>query len=73
MEPEEFPAEPFHPVPDWSAAHFPAYGQPQTPRVVGAGPIKHEKDETFGMIPPSSLITFEEFTAFYQVTGLGEA
>jgi len=73
MEPEELPAKPFHPVPDWRAAHFSAYGQTQPPVGAGVGPVKHEKDETLGVVAPSPLIAIEELAALHQVKGLGEA
>jgi len=36
-------------------------------------PIEHEKDETFGVVAPSPLVTVKELAARYQVIGLGEA
>lgn len=72
VKPEEFPQKPFHPVAKRGVAGLLAHGQPQPPMGVRGWPVEHEKDETFGVVAPSPLVTVKELSALDQVKGPGK-
>ncbi len=69
VEAEELPQKPLHPVTMRGMTDFPADGQPHPPVVGRDWPLKHEKDESLGMVASALLVTVKELLALDQAKG----